>query len=355
MRLNWIGHQYREWDGYGRYSNRLILALRRAGVEVSPWLAEQTSAPGWMQEGWGMDWSALTISCLPALHLQSVPGRHWLITMTEGSLLPIGWADIINRHNVERVIVPCQANAETFRAAGVKAPIHVIHGGTDPDEFGIVSRETKSDRPYTFLALADRGARKGWVEVWQAFYQAFGTPQDTPDVQLIIKARPESNDLLDMIAKAPNLDRRICIMQEDVADIRSVYAMCDCFAIPSRFEGWGMPMREAAMMGIPVITQQFGGTDDGHTREWAILVAGGQMESIPSQFKNIRGEWLRADVGALANIMRWCYESPDMAENYGVHAAAWLREHQTWDHSAGRLLNLIVEANDDKSNICAGG
>jgi glycosyltransferase involved in cell wall biosynthesis len=341
MRLNWVAYNYRPWDGYGRYSAHMIQALRRAGVEVSPWLGEMTNAPGWMQREIGMDWNNLTISCLPPIYMYGVPGRHWLLSMTEGSEMPDGWVDIINRRNPERIIVPCEANAETFRKGGVRAPVHVIHGGTDPDEFPIVSRET--NRPYTFLALADRGARKGWSEVWQAFYKAFERPQDTPDVRLLIKVRPNSNDVTDLIAKAQNPDPRVRIWTEDVATMREVYAACDCFCFPSRFEGWGMPPREAAMMGLPVIVQQHGGLDDGHTREWAQVLPLGTLERIPTIFENIKGEWMKAGIGALAKTMRWCYDNPAEAREYGMNAAAWLREHQTWDHTAGRLLNLIRE------------
>jgi glycosyltransferase involved in cell wall biosynthesis len=318
--------------------------LRRAGAEVSPWLGQQTKAPVWMQQGWGMDtaWSDLTLSCLPVLYLYPIPGRHWLLSMTEGSEMPDGWAEIINKRNIERVIVPCEANAETFREAGVKAPVHVIPGGTDPDEFPVIT--TRPERPYTFLALGDRGSRKGWAEVWQAFYGAFGTPQDTPDVRLIIKVRPESNDLLDMIGKASNPDPRIRIWNEDVADMREVYAAADCFCFPSRFEGWGMPPREAAMMGLPVIVQQHSGLDDGHTDEWALTIPTGKSEAIPTMFENIKGQWWKADIGKLADAMHWCYDNPDAARRWhGIKGAAWLREYQTWDHSALKLLNLIRE------------
>lgn len=341
MRLNMLCYAWRVFDGYGRYAAHTMRALQRAGVEVSPLLVGHAEMPGWMQQQLGIDWSQLTIACLPTLYLPGIPGRHWLLTMTEGSEMPTGWADIINKRNPERVIVPCEANAETFRNGGVKAPIHVIHGGTDPDEFPVIT--SRPERPYTFLALGDRGSRKGWAEVWQAFFKAFGTPQDTPDVRLIIKVRPESNDLLDMIAKASNPDPRIRIWNEDVADMREVYAAADCFAFPSRYEGFGMPCREAAMSGLPVIVQRHSGLDDGYTGWWSLPLDPGALEAIPSMFESIKGEWWKADVGVLAETMRWCYENPNKATELGGMSAQWLRDHQTWSHSAAALIRLIQE------------
>lgn len=126
--------------------------------------------------------------------------------------------------------------------------------------------------------------------------------------------------------------------------MRQVYAAADCFVIPSRSEGWGMPHREAAMMGLPVITQRYSGMDDGHTREWALVIPNGTLEPIPSTFEHIKGQWMRADIDKLAGAMHWCYDNPHAAARWhGAKGAAWLREFQTWDHTARALLNMIRE------------
>lgn len=343
MRLNFLFSNARETDGYGRYVNRLIAALRKLGVDVRPQHTEIANAPAAMQAELGLEWDALTISCLPPFYLNRVPGPHWLISMTEGSRLPVepvNWADIINRSNVERVIVPCQHNADVFYAGGVLAPIDVVPGGTDPDEFRpIISRP---DRPYTFLAIADRGVRKGWVETWQAFYKAFGGPDDTPDVRLVIKSRPDGNDLLELIARADKPDPRVTILMQDM-DMREFYAMGDCMVIPSRSEGFGMPHREAARCGLPVITQAYSGMDDGHTNKWAIVVKGGKLDDIPAHFEHIAGQWLKADVGEVAAAMRAVYDEPASYQARGRRASEWLGDYQTWRHSALLLLDLIGE------------
>lgn len=342
MQINWLGYQFRDHDGYGRFGTRIVAALMRAGVQVQPAISEGVDAPPLFHKLWGLDWDHLTISCLPPTHLKAAPGRHWLYTMTEGGDLPPGWADWIKDANIERLIVPCRHNAEAFERGGVSCPIHVIPGGTDPYEFPIiVSRET--NRPYTFLALADRGARKGWTEVYQAFYKAFGSHTDTPDVRLIIKSRPDSNDLLGTIAQAEPKDPRITILQSDLSDMSDFYRMGDCFAIPSRSEGWGMPHREAAMMGLPVITQAYSGMDDGYTDRWAYVVGGQQPEPIPGGFAHIAGMWRRANVDQLATALQRYYRLQDAGRAEGARSAQWLRENQTWDHTAQRLIGLIGE------------
>lgn len=352
MKLNFVGY-FPDFDGYGRFSSRMVRALQRAGVDTRAIHIGDLDRPAWLLEQLNIDWSRLTITCAPPYMLQAVPGRHWLFSMTEGSLLPDGWVETINnsgcvgpygRTSVERVIVPCRHNAEAFRNSGVETPISVIHGGTDPEEFPLITSRT--ERPYTFLAFADRNERKGWHEVWDAFYLAFGgKTTGIMDVRMIIKYRPDDNNVTTVMAHARGLDGRIVYQGDDVPNIADVYAQADCVVLPSRSEGWGMPHREAAMSGALVITQAYSGMDDGHTHHWAWVVSKGRMEPIPKERKTSLGEWRIVDVDELAEMMRYAYEQPLDVQMQGNRiAAAWLREHQTWDHAAQRLLELIRDS-----------
>jgi glycosyltransferase involved in cell wall biosynthesis len=341
LKLNYIAYYMTE-DGYGRFNSRLVKALQELGVQVKPATMDHINMPHWMQVQEGIDWDTLTISSLPPYMLQPVPGRHWLLSMVEGSVLPPEWVDRINSSGVERVLVPCQHNADAFRSSGVLAPISILPGGTDPKEFPLLLGQEK--RPYTFLTLGDRGLRKGWHEVWTAFYLAFGgKTTGNPNVRLIIKARPRSNGpgLIDIMASGKELDERIIYQIDDSQDMYGVYAQADCVALPSRCEGWGMPHREAASMGIPVITQAYSGLDDGYTGAWSLPVEGGKLKPIPKECKPSLGEWMVADIETLAKGMYELYQQPKWGKGNGFYFANWLKEYQTWQHSAEKLVTLM--------------
>ncbi len=340
MQINWAAYSFDAYDGYGRYAMHMIRALLGLGVDVRAMILAQLALPGWLQRRTGLDLSLLTITCAPPYMTRGLPCRQWSLSMTEGTILPDGWARTLN-DTCERVIVPCAHNREAFVASGVTIPVHVIPGGIAPEEFPLLQR--RPGRPYTFLTLADRGARKGWVEVWEAFYRAFGTPADTPDVRLLIKTRPHTNDLVDRIAGAVHRDPRIFFWSENVANPADVYAQADCFAIPSRSEGWGMPHREAATMGLPVITTRYSGLVEGIEGWAAVVLEKLTLQDVPANTPHVRGQWVRADVGELAAGLRWCYEHAEEAAERGRRGAQWLREHQTWQHSARRLLALLEE------------
>ena len=337
MKLNWISYSLDKFDGYGRYGRHMIRALTRLGIEVTPILLCQTQLPGWIQALQQVDYSGLTISCIPPYMLTTIPGRQWILTMTEGTKTPPGWAERINTV-CERVIVPCEHNKQAFKSSGTTKPIYVVPGGTSPQEFPFL-QNSRRNGSYTFLALGDRGARKGWVEVWQAFFQAF---RNTKDVRLIIKTRPHTNNLLETISGAVVRDPRIKFWLSDVDDMADLYAQVDCAAFPSRSEGWGMPPREAAMMGLPVIATRYSGLEEGIDEWAAVILENLHPETIPKGYaEHIQGEWVRADINELTNAMRWCYEYRDQVKQKAARGAKWLRENQTWVHSAQKLIELV--------------
>ncbi len=96
-------------------------------------------------------------------------------------------------------------------------------------------------------------------------------------------------------------------------------------------------------MGIPVIVTKNSGLDDGHTDDWALVVETKHRVKIPASFPNCSGFWWKADIGELSEMMRWCYENRNEAAEHGRQAARWLRENQTWEHSAQALKALIEE------------
>ena len=158
-------------------------------------------------------------------------------------------------------------------------------------------------------------------------------------MRLIIKSVPGPN-VTEVMAAAIDRDPRVIYQNERAEQMSAVYAQADCLVLPSRSEGWGMPHREASMMGIPVITQAYSGLADA--RAWAIVVEGGEIVPIPPERGNAAGEYHVVDVGELATTMRRCFDDPATAQQRGMEGARWLRANQTWRHSAHALIELIV-------------
>lgn len=331
MKINWIGYRFLKEDGYGRYGIHMIRALTRLGVEIVPIQAQTLyDMPPDVLKLTGVDSQNRSIWLLPPVAIKTTPPPNsWIYTMHEDGRLPDGWAEKINQF--ERCIVPCEHNAKVFAECGVTVPIDVVYGGTAPEEFPV--RETVEQRPYTFLCLGDRGSRKGWETVWGAWYEAF--PASLTDVRLIIKARPEM--VPDWFRDCDLPDKRIRRWYDNVTDMRQVFAEADCVVYPARGDGWGMWWREAAMMGLPALVTPYSGNAVGAEEAAIPLKNFRLMESMLDS----HGDWAMPDQSEVAEKMRWCYEHQGEAWAKGQAAAKWLRENQTWDHSAKALVKLI--------------
>lgn len=332
MHINVLAHALIPEDGYGRYILHTIKGLAMQGVDVYPMLNMFSVAPQWVQRMAGFDTGRVTLSIMPAHCLTPVSGRHWLLTMTEDDSCPKGWVEHINQH-VERLIVPCEHNADVFKTRGVKCPIHVVHGGTDPVEFPILPLAKRKD--YTFLALGDRGARKGIETVWSAFFTEF--KEDEP-VRLVIKQRPSMTDL--GLKRAFSNHKRVSFWIDDTPSLSDVFSQADCFVYPAYGDGWGMPPREASMMGLPVIATRWSGLEVG-IDNWAIPIEKFEMQR--STLPHMEGNWAVPDLSEVRKHMRWCYEHQDEAKEQALNNAKWLRANQTWEHSTKTLKALLEE------------
>lgn len=330
MRINWLSYTFNKHDGYGNHGRQMIRALHLSGVDISPVSVEMLEWEGWVQRLAGLDFSKLSIALMSAGEFTSVPGRLWGFSMWETTKPPNGWGEIIN-NTCERFIVPSEWLIEVFRNAGVKAsiPIDVIGEGIDPYEFQFIDRRNRN-RPFTFLALGDRGGRKGDDLVWSAFHKAFDHKAD--DVRLILKSRATNHRHMDLT----NNPKWLSLWREDIDSMSDVYAQADCFVIPSRGDGWCLPAREAAATGLPVIATRFGGTAV-NLDCWGIPIENYRMVDCVT----LGGQWAEPDIDEIVDRMRWVYDHQDEAYAKGQRASAWLHANETWQKPANDLIDLI--------------
>lgn len=333
MRMNLAGYKWIVVDGYGRYCIKTAQALIRNGHTVYPLEISELDKPAWYLQARGMDFGQATVQLMPPNMMRHLPGRSFGYTMHESSRFPDGWAESLNQ-KCQWVFVPHEWLVEVLHDAGVRIPVKVVPSGIDPEECQVVGRNRF--RPFTFGCLGDRGSRKGWNEVYTAFYQAF--KHTNKDVRLIIKCRPGS--LPPGMDYSYSRDDRFTIWRQDVDNVADIYAQFDAFIIPTKCEGWGMWPREAAACGLPVVVTEWSGTDD-ETDEWAIPLKNHTL--VESYMEGSGGLWAQPDVDEIIHWLRWLYEHQDDAKAKGLKAAEWLRANRTYAQSATKLTAAMGE------------
>lgn len=106
--------------------------------------------------------------------------------------------------------------------------------------------------------------RKNPSGIVKAFNMAF--PKKTADVGLVIKCmRPDKNNAQwKAILKQAQKDSRLIIIDEMLSkeDVINLYGCCDCFVSLHRAEGFGRGIAEAILLGLDVVTTNYGGNTE---------------------------------------------------------------------------------------------
>jgi len=330
--LHFLSHHI-ESDGYGYSGIKIREALLALGVTVEAVdLCDEgerytrMGAKRWSVAG---DAVALTV---PLWWRDMEARRLFGFTMFESTKLPSGWTDAINE-TAEVCLVPSRFCAEVFETNGVDVDLEVAPLGVAPGDWWPLDR-SGHEGPYTFLWSGTPDWRKGWDVAYGAFCRAFGHRHD---VRLVLWFRQAMRGLESI--GDPNVE--MVVGPRSRAEMRQMLADADCFVYPARGEGWGLPPREAAATGLPVIATDWGGLSE-EIHEWALPVrVAGLVKASFGYYPREIGEWANPDVDHVVEWMRWCAENPGRAQAVGDRAADWMAQYGTWERTARRILEVV--------------
>lgn len=266
-------------------NRQLALALQRQGVDVSlrsheghgdfaPSEAFLQSVPQCAQmykrelEEKMPPYAALRFCYPPNVNEMAASVRVVHSYGWEETGFPQTYVDGFNRR-LDLLTVLSHSVAKNLRDSGVRIPIAVTGAGVDhllnlqpealPDGF------LDECKRFKFLHISSCFPRKGVDVLLRAYGGAF---RRADDVSLVIKTfhnihndvQKQLDELLDKDPEFPHVVLRFEELTQE--QLVSLYREADAFVAPSRGEGLGLPMAEAMLFDVPVITNSWGGQTD---------------------------------------------------------------------------------------------
>lgn len=246
----------------------------------------------------------------------------------ETDKIPASWAkDVCN--SLDEIWVPCKLVESACRRAGFLGPIEVVHTPYSDSvrservsipAFGS-SSSVLSEACYVFYSVFQWNVRKGYRDLLKAYMQEFSSNES---VCLLIKTNPINHKLhgdsrinSDILEAKSGFNKAslppIFLVKDKLSDshLKGLHDLGNCFVLPHRGEGWGMPIHDAMNSGSLIITTRFGGITE-HLDETNSLLINHTMEHVTpmtwNDYYSSDQRWARPSVEHLRYLMRKAYE-----------------------------------------------
>jgi len=286
-------------------------------------------------------------------------GYHVCYTPFETDGAPISW--LLGLKAMDEIWVPSMENKKSYINMGLDGnKIKVIPHGADTKHYNPKVKPLNYDRgAFNFGSVFDWTERKNPTALIRSYYNAFTKGEDvTLTLRVFWKFPVEEtmNYVKGQIQKIKDGFEgrtkfpKIVLWTEILPDnaLPNLYKSFDCFVLPSRGEGFGLPLIEAMACGVPTIGPAWGGNTDFMNPNNSFLIEG-KLEAINNgEFLKMQPQyggqkWFDIDEAKLSQTMRWVYDNQDKAKKLGEEAAKYVEENWTWDHTAARLHHAIQE------------
>ena len=278
--------------------------------------------------------------------LAKMPGRVYAMTAYESSILPLGWADMLNQKRVQ-VIVNSTQQQGMMKANGVKAV--VVPLGIDPDVYKPEGPKLNLGSKYKFLSIGIPHYRKGFDLLLKAFAEEFKPDEDVALVIKTDKLKKLNYWEIDIEAEIKKVQYRrktaeIMLVTGDVVDLAPLYRACQCYVSSTRGEGFGLTILEAMACGLQILATDKGGHMD-FCNEWHIDSCKGKAPTaVQYHTYNPTATMNYPNINCLKIKIRTIFDGNKLKSNFDP--SAW-----TWEASARKLLAVMgVKDGDTQFN-----
>ena len=195
----------------------------------------------------------------------------------EESRVPAWMVEDFNAH-LDGIGVTSTFVADALRDSGVTVPIRVVGNGVDAPapRATVQAPELDGLSGFTFLHISSAFPRKGVDVLLRAYFARLHRVAMMSS--LVLKTFPNPHnvvgDLLDELRAGHADPPDVRWIDRDLTDgeLAGLFGLADCYVHPSRGEGFGLPVAEAMLAGVPVISVAWSGLADFVSEETAVSI-----------------------------------------------------------------------------------
>jgi glycosyltransferase involved in cell wall biosynthesis len=339
-------------SGIGTHYHRYTRALQSvSGLNTTLELLDFTDTDAVMRSAKQSAAGDINISFVCANLNGYFRGHNINWAVFESTRIPDNLFQVMNQH---MLWLPTEWSRKIAMAQGIKPEqIAVVPEGVDTDLFhpyAIPQHEV-----FRFLTIGKYEQRKSIDETIDAFAQVYG---DNPNMELVIKSdffrEPEVKyyQLLDKIASTGVNNIHLVWGYQSHEQLANLYRSADVFLMPTKAEGWGLPIIEAAATGLPIVTTFHSGQTEflQHIRSSCVFV-NYQLKSIDCpEYREFYpatdgdyGQWAVASVEDIAKSIERAYNNYAALKSQAVKNSDVIRTKFSWANSVTASLSTLKQ------------
>ena len=251
------------------------------------------------------------------------------------------------------VVTPSHWAQGVLKTHGIES--FVVNEGYDETFYEV--QRTPQSQSFKFLHIGKFEERKGTKQILKCFSQV---SNDSPITLLMHIDNPFLQDVGDLFhylrslgfTKATqdswvmsNKNKEI-IFTHEMQDLTDLYSMADVGVFPSKGEGWGLPILECIVSGVPVIAGNWSGQSeflDGMPDNLRLQEVNSEIANDGVWFHGNSGSWYATtDQELLLRMDHAYFQGRKFRDSISwKEYVAKVREKFTWANAAKGLLELL--------------
>lgn len=287
-----------------------------------------------------------------------IKGYNILWAIFESTKVPDSLLSIL-KSKADLIWVPSKWGRDVLLQHGLSSEIvDVVPEGVDIWQYHPYRRSlVVNDRPFRFLTVGKFEGRKSYEELLEAFAM---TCRNNKDVELVIKAdyflrhEEKKQEFSTLLSHYACNNIRVYWGAWSNEMMFDLYNWCHAFVFPSKGEGWGLPLIEAAACGLPLITTYYSGQTEylSHIRS-SIVELEHQMGPIDDNdyagyYHDVDedyGHWALPNIHKLAEAMMSVKDLYAEYAKKSIEASEIIRIKYSWDNAVVFAMKSLLSNN----------